>query len=152
MKTKDDSGTIGSFWDFTTPRSASAFVATYKGIDKLEYDCSLRLGENITRSDHHQRQLDDAEEKYINSQFNNHLWLEVLVTHPTWDGHNFGAMNLQWGQNFAKKKNVPITVISTPAGYPLYRSVRFKNIQNVTLELLDGEGEIWYEAMKYERA
>ena len=152
LVTKGDSDDIRSFWGFVPPSSASDSVGTHKGIDKLEYNCSLRLDENITRSDDHQRQLEDAKEKYIDSQFDNQLWLEVLVTHPTWDGHNFGAMNLQWGQNLAKKKGLPITLIATPAGYPLYRSVGFEDIQNVTLELLDGEGKLWYEAMKYEPA
>lgn len=118
--------------------------------DDSLYDCSLHLGSNMTRSDDFRRQLMQAEQDTIDSQFTKHLYLAVLATHPTWDGHNFGAMNLHWGMRFAKARDIPVTLIATPEGYPLYDSLGFQSLKNVTIHKLDGERDLWYEAMVFD--
>jgi GNAT superfamily N-acetyltransferase len=128
----------------------------------IEAPCRLHLDMNIIRALHLLRQLQAADAKYIRNAFETQLYLGVLATHPDWDGHGFGAAQLEWGMDLARRIQrklrdeesdeeikVPITLLATPAGYPLYRSVGFNSIANITLELLDGvnEGSSWYEYM-----
>ena len=49
------------------------------------------------------------------------------------------------------KVRVPVTLLATPAGYPLYKSLGFESVANVTLNLLDGYngGITWIEYMQW---
>jgi GNAT superfamily N-acetyltransferase len=127
----------------------------------LKAPCRLHLDMNIIRALHLLRQLRAADAKYIKNAFETQLYLGVLATHPEWDGNGFGAAQLHWGKDLAKRiesrereegmedAKVPITLLATPAGYPLYKSMGFKSIANITLDLLDGvnDGSSWYEYM-----
>jgi hypothetical protein len=60
-------------------------------------------------------------------------------------------MNLHWGFELANTSKIPVTLIATPAGYPLYDDIGFRGIKNITIETLDGWGNglLWFEAMEY---
>ncbi|KAH8649116.1 hypothetical protein BX600DRAFT_474568 [Xylariales sp. PMI_506] len=91
--------------------------------------------------------IDDAGQTYIEDVYPWKVYLDLLATHPDWDGNGFGATHLRWGLALADARALPTVLMATPAGYPLYKSVGFEGIHNVTVERLDGEGIIWYEAM-----
>lgn len=144
MNDRDGEVLVESIWDVMYDQQAVSLPANR---NSPPYDCSLHLGANATRMEDFMRQLKQAKKDNIDSQFTNHLHLTVLATHPTWDGHNFAAMNLHWGMQFAKVQGIPITLMATPEGYPLYDGLGFQSLKNVTIQKLDGEGELWYEAM-----
>jgi len=44
---------------------------------------------------------------------------------------------------------LPVTLLASPAGYPLYDSLGFESVVNATMEMLDGLGELWFEVMRW---
>ncbi|KAK5098369.1 hypothetical protein LTS08_006502 [Lithohypha guttulata] len=117
--------------------------------DKPPFNCSLNLAMNTTREEDFFRQWNEAKHKHIDEAYEKQLYLNVLCTHPQWDGHGFAAMNLDWGTSLARSLDLPVTLIATPAGYPLYDSYGFESVSNVSISKLDGLGSLWYEVMKY---
>lgn len=122
------------------------------------YNCSIRPDINFTRLGSYQEQFNPLINKYIYSAYTDQLNLALLATHPTWDGHGFAAHNLRWGMELAQSLGldedregggVPVTLIGTPAGYPVYDSVGFESIKNITVQMLDGLGELWWEVMRW---
>lgn len=113
-------------------------------------ECAKHFETNMTRADDYNRQWIPAEISYIQSENRTQLYLGILATHPDWDGHNFGAANCQWGMDFARREGWPTTLIATPAGWPLYDSLGFESLGNITVKMLDGLGELWFEYMKLE--
>lgn len=116
------------------------------------YNCSARLGTNQARAADLSRQLAAAQTQYLTNVYPKQLYLSALATHPDWDGHSFAAQSLHWGVQTAAKLEEPVTLIATPVGFPLYDSVGFRSLKNVSIETLDGwEGEkLWFEVMDYQ--
>jgi hypothetical protein len=48
------------------------------------------------------------------------------------------------------KLGVPVTLLATPAGWVLYDSLGFEGLKNATVEMVDGDGELWYEVMQWD--
>lgn len=125
---------------------------------RARFDCAANLDKNMTRAAPLVRALEGAERAYLDEPLGAQLRLALLATHPSWDGHGFAARHLRWGKGKVAALNrrrgrehrLPITLLATPAGYPLYRREGFEGLKNVTVERLDGEGVFWYEAMKYD--
>ncbi|KAI7785416.1 gnat family [Diaporthe eres] len=121
------------------------------------FNCSAHLDMNLTRIAHYQQYMEDAEHKYLAEPFGAQLYLGLLATHPSWDGNGFAARHLRWGKaqlELLRKQpgaRLPMTLLATPAGYPLYIDEGFKGLKNVTMERLDGKGLFWHEAMSYEQ-
>jgi hypothetical protein len=130
------------------PLCASQFGATD---NNSRYNCSAELDTNQTRAADLDRQLDEAKTRYIDEVYPKQLYLGSLATHPDWDGHGFAALSLHWGIELAKALEEPVTLIATPAGYPLYNDTRFRSLKNVSIETLHGweGGSLWYEMMVY---
>lgn len=121
------------------------------GNSDTQYNCSANLDVNQTRAIDFDRQLRAAKSQYIDRAYLKQLYLNILATHPDWDGYGFAALNLDWGIGFAKTLAEPVTLMATPAGYPLYHDVGFRSLKNVTIETLEGwEGKLlWLEVMEY---
>jgi len=133
-----------------------------EGAQNLELPCSLHLDMNIVRALHLSSQVEAAEQKYIHDMYEYQFYLGALGTHPDWDGHGFGATQVEWGIEKAKleeerlsklegrRVRLPVTLLATPAGYPLYKSLGFESAANITLELLDNfeGGTAWFEYMR----
>ena len=127
----------------------------------IDLPCSLHLDINLIRALHLMGQLDRAEKEFIEDAYEYQFYLGLLATHPDWDGHGFGAEEVEWGLEWAKEEEerlswelgrevkVPVTLLATPAGYPLYKSLGFESVANFTIELLEG-GTTWYEYMRWE--
>lgn len=123
------------------------------------FNCSAHLDINVTRALHHLKHMEAAQEKYLRGPLGPQFYLGLLATHPDWDGNGFAAAHLGWGKAQLGRLGagvgggggrVPLTLIATPAGYPLYVSQGFEGLKNVTVERLDGEGLFWYEVMRFE--
>ncbi|KAF2218300.1 hypothetical protein BDZ85DRAFT_171045, partial [Elsinoe ampelina] len=96
--------------------------------DHGEFDCSKHLDTNMTRLADMERQMDAAMQRYIYSSDKPQLYLNLLATHPEWDGNGFAAAQLNVGFKEALVKKVPITLLASPTGYPLYNSLDFASI------------------------
>lgn len=114
--------------------------------------CADHLEANITRAVDAHRQYSIAEERYVLGFKRKQLYLGLLATHPSWDGFGFGAMHVRWGIHLAKRMEVPVTLIATPAGWPLYEELGFSDAANITIKTLDWEEDedLWFEYMRYE--
>lgn len=135
-----------SIWNFNkTTQNSTSLIPLIFGEDG---SCAKQLDVNQTRSAPYVKHLADAE-KVLDYIFERQAYLELLATHPKWDGHGFAARHLDWGMDVARNMGLPATLIATPAGYPLYKSKGFQDVANVTLDMLDGLGILWHEAMKY---
>lgn len=117
--------------------------------DEPPYDCSKMLGYNMTRAVDFNQKFHAAKVQNIDEAYDQQLYLNVLATHPDWDGHGFAAMNCHWGEKLAQSLKIPLTLIATPVGYPLYHSLGWQSVKNLTIEKLDGLGSLWYEVMQY---
>jgi hypothetical protein len=115
-----------------------------------KYNCSANLDRNQTRTADFERQF-RAKTRFLDKAYPKQLYLNTLATHPDWDGYGFAVMNLHWGFELANTSKIPVTLIATPAGYPLYDDIGFRGIKNITIETLDGWGNglLWFEAMEY---
>ena len=119
------------------------------------FNCSAHLDMNLTRALHFQQFMEDAEREYLAEPFGAQLYLGMLATHPSWDGNGFAAQHLRWGKaqlELLRKPpghRLPMTLLATPAGFPLYVDEGFKGLENITMERLDGNGLFWHEAMSY---
>ncbi|KAK5094919.1 hypothetical protein LTR70_003766 [Exophiala xenobiotica] len=112
--------------------------------------CSDHLDANMTRMLDVERQTSAAIKRYVYDLPHTQLYLSLLATHPEWDGHGFGAVHCHWGMEMAKEMNVPVTLIGTPAGWPLYDSLGFKSVANITIKTLGKMEDLWYEYMRYD--
>jgi hypothetical protein len=129
--------------------------------------CNPPPSTNLTRAASFIRQTNAIEEKYFSpSVYPDQLYLNILATHPDWDGHGFGARQVEWGMNLSRtlesgkseqmldssslKLGVPVTLLATPAGWLLYDSLGFEGLKNATVEMVDGDGELWYEVMQWD--
>jgi GNAT superfamily N-acetyltransferase len=138
-------------------------VAEQSRFQDDQLDCSLQLDLNITRVEHLMPQMQAAMQTFIDGAYERQLYLGVLATHPDWDGHGFGAAQVEWGLKLAQAEEtrlsllqgkpikLPVTLLATPAGYPLYKSLGFESVANVTFELLAPfpQSTTWWEYMRW---
>jgi hypothetical protein len=123
----------------------------------LQDPCPIPPGTNLTRAIDFARQNTAVEHKYFDLPYAHRFNLNLLATHPSWDGNGFGARHVQWGQNkslslslsLTLEPKMPVTLFATPAGYPLYDSLGFESVKNATMPMLDGLGELWFEVMRW---
>ncbi|ROW08337.1 hypothetical protein VMCG_03225 [Cytospora schulzeri] len=122
------------------------------------FNCSAHLDMNMTRVRHLMERAEGAHDKYLRKPLGPQLYLSLLATHPDWDGNGFGATQLRWGKAQLERLggevygggSLPLTLMATPAGYPLYVSEGLEGVRNVTVERLDGQGWLWTVLMKFE--
>lgn len=120
--------------------------------DKQEehFDCSLHLDMNMTRTSDFQRQISKLRRPYIEDAYLKQLHLEELATHPDFQGRGYAAELVRWGMKEAKSLDLgPVTLVSTPAGYELYRALGFVDLGEVLVGRLDGRGKLWFEATRW---
>lgn len=142
--------TLGNPFGLGLPlaKETSKFLAAGGG-GKSDFNCSAHLDLNMTRALDVQEKLDRAK-AYLDSVYGRYVYLNLLATHPDWDGNGFGAAQCEWGMKLARERAQNVTLIATPAGFPLYRSLGFGDVKNVTIDMLDGLGTLWYEVMSYD--
>ncbi|CAJ2501838.1 Uu.00g046910.m01.CDS01 [Anthostomella pinea] len=139
-----------SLWEFNRT-AESPYTSWSLGPEATDSgNCSLHLATNTTRADHLKKAMLYGQKTYLDGVYERHAYLHLLATHPKWDGNGFAAENLRWGMALADKMGMPTTLLATPAGYPLYRSLAFEGMYNVSVDRLDGLGTVWYEVMKFE--
>jgi len=101
----------------------------------------------------YETQFHRLEQHYITYAYptTTQIYLQLLATHPSYDGHNFGARQVRRGMDFARDRDRKelVTLIATPVGYPLYKGLGFGSVANVSIEMLDGLGRLWWEVMRW---
>ncbi|KAK0777642.1 hypothetical protein LTS16_022580 [Friedmanniomyces endolithicus] len=112
--------------------------------------CLEHLDVNTTRAADLAQQLSLAVEKYIRNLTEPQLYLNLLATHPDWDGHGFGAEQVEAGLQEAARVGMPVTLLASPDGWPLYDSLGFRSLANITHEMFDGLGTLWSEYMRWD--
>lgn len=133
-----------------SPLLASNVASEGLSFASMALSCAKHHDINMTRWADYERQGNAAIEKHIQQSETTQLYLELLATHPDSDGHGFGAAHMAWGVSQAAARDMPVTLIATPAGYPLYKSVGFESKANVTIKMLDGLGDLWMEFMRWD--
>ena len=148
-----------AFWEILSPGQAG--MLEFNGNSLIDFgdvfensgnrpSCADRVDLNVTRSQDYKRQTDKAMLKYVRNAETSQMYLRMLATHPDFDGNGFAAAHLRWGMSQAAARDLPITLFSSPVGYSLYDSVGFTSVANVTIEMLDGLGELWEEFMRWD--
>lgn len=61
--------------------------------------------------------------------------LEILVTHPDFQGRGAGSSLLGWGVERADKHGVVMALESTPAGLSLYRRFGFEEVEIIKADM-----------------
>lgn len=138
-------------WRIIEPTTELSHLASMDllGVRPGSAKCSDHLEANETRALDYERQFSVAEKHYVLDFPHKQMYLGLLGTHPDWDGHGFGAAHCQWGVEMARGMGVPVTLIATPAGWPLYDSLEFESVANITIETLDEPENLWFEYMRY---
>jgi hypothetical protein len=159
-------------WNILTASSSSSSSSTSPfSLDSILQTCHTLPGTNLTRAYDYDRQLQPTLQKFFSpsegSVWQDQLYLNLLATHPEWDGNGFGARQVGWGMELSRRlgggggggeegmgeataASIPVTLLSTPAGWPLYESLGFEGVENATVGLLDGLGELWFEICKWD--
>ena len=136
-------------WSWLKPGDFEALPFTSK-LHALHSKCSEHLDLNVTRAADFERQFKQIADPYIRDLTEPQLYLGLLATHPDWDGHGFGAAQVEVGLEKATLADTPVTLIATPAGYPLYDSLGFRSLANLTFVKLDHLGTLWQEYMRWD--
>ena len=112
--------------------------------------CSEHLDLNITRALHWQDEFSAYEQHYIDEAYEWQLYLDVLGTHPDYDGRGYGAAQCELGKEWARQRGANVTLIATPPGYQLYSTIGFESLANLTFTKVGGGFLTWYEVMKFD--
>lgn len=149
-----------SFWNIRTreekeegkAETLSPLFFSPQMLASLLTTCTMPPGTNLTRAADFTRQNDAIERKYFDEKHSHQLYLHLLATHPDWDGNGFGAQHCEWGMQLSRElePEMPVTLLASPAGFPLYDSLGFESVKNATITKLDGLGELWFEVMEWD--
>ena len=118
-------------------------------------NCTQHLDLNVTRNLAVERQFEEVKRRYVDDLYppEHQLHLRLLATHPDYQGRGLGEAHCEWGLAWAAQQlgNVVdyVTLIATPRGFPVYRSLGFESLTNISIKGVDDEVEFWHEVMKY---
>jgi hypothetical protein len=169
-QTRDETSSSTS----NTNSDPNPFTAPFS-LPTLLQTCTPPPSTNLTRAASYAAQVTAIEQHYFSpSIYPSQLYLNLLATHPDWDGHGFGARQVEWGMNLSRtlesektleisdssssslarssslSLGIPVTLLATPAGWVLYDEMGFEGVKNATVEMVDGDGELWYEVMEWD--
>jgi len=137
-----------ALWEYPATRST--------GIPGVLFadNCTQHLDANMTRAIYTQRQFDAAKRRYLDNVYppEHQLYLNILATHPDYQGRGLGEAHCEWGLALAKQKLADavdyVTLIATPRGFPIYQSLGFESLTNMTIKGVDEQDEFWFMVMK----
>ena len=69
-----------------------------------------------------------------------HMYLSLLNTHPTYQGHGAGKALCQWGLEKAKREGWRVTLFASPMGKRLYAKLGFRDVGSFKTQV-EGETE-----------
>ncbi|KAJ5172058.1 hypothetical protein N7492_004651 [Penicillium capsulatum] len=69
------------------------------------------------------------------------MMLDLLATHPDYQGRGVGTALLRWGMDQADAWQVRIYLESTPKGYPMYTKHGWRPVEEVTIDFSQNGGE-----------
>lgn len=143
-------------WNLIEPKPKHAadaepdFSTSQFDMFRMHKKCSDNLDANMTRAKDLSKQFEAVEKHYVRDFPRTQMYLALLATHPDWDRHGFGAVQVEWGMDKMKGTGVPLTLLGTPAGWVLYDQLGFESVANITITTLDWPENLWHEYMRYE--
>ncbi|GLA38555.1 hypothetical protein AnigIFM63309_005852 [Aspergillus niger] len=73
--------------------------------------------------------MDSEKKRVMGGRKEGYFYLDMLGTHPQFNGRGIGSRLLRWGLDRADEKGVPTFLASTPAGRPLYEKYGFEAVE-----------------------
>ncbi len=103
---------------------------------------------NITRAKDYTRKFNDAEKKHVFDVFGaSQYYLYQLATHPDSQLRGTGTRLVVRGAEMGRNEGVNVTLISQPTAEGFYLKKGFKEMQNITVESVDGDESFGYIVM-----
>ncbi|KAI3325230.1 hypothetical protein HD806DRAFT_533821 [Xylariaceae sp. AK1471] len=129
-------GLPGSHLPNTDPSAVQGKQATRL---KTPADSSERRDADPKRMNKFRQELGKAKKAWFDDVYgNDQLNLLILATHPEYRRLGAAARLVAWGQEEAKAEGIPVTVFSSPMGFPLYTKMGFTQIGSVHVQV-DGD-------------
>ncbi|OAF99180.1 uncharacterized protein CC84DRAFT_1264196 [Paraphaeosphaeria sporulosa] len=110
---------------------------------------------NLTRAVAWDHQWNALARKNLAPFGGNQLYLELLGTHPAYQGRGAGSILVKSGLERARKEmeegelDVNVTLIAQPTAETFYMGMGFKEMRNMTMEGVDGESFV-FNVMAYD--
>ncbi|KAK7181603.1 acetyltransferase [Paraphaeosphaeria sporulosa] len=110
---------------------------------------------NLTRAVAWDHQWNTLARKNLAPFGGNQLYLELLGTHPAYQGRGAGSSLVKSGLERARKEmeegelDVNVTLIAQPTAETFYMGMGFKEMRNMTMEGVDGESFV-FNVMAYD--
>lgn len=79
----------------------------------------------------------------------NQLYLELLATHPGYQGRGAGTRLVRNGLRRAKEADINATLIAEATAETFYVYLGFTSIKNVSIETVDGDQTFRFDVMAY---
>ncbi|KAK4946316.1 hypothetical protein LTR10_014514 [Elasticomyces elasticus] len=107
--------------------------------------------ENATRAADWQQKFAKEHNKYLNDVYgHNQFYLAVLATHPDFQGRGYGEQLVLSGIEMAPILDLDtVTLIATPVGEPVYFSLGFRPIANISITSVDEDMAFPFDVMVY---
>ena len=120
------------------------------GLGSLSSKCTHK-DENATRAADWDRKFGKAHNKYLNDVYgHDQFYLAVLATHPDFQHHGYGEQLVLSGIDMAPILDLDtVTLIATPIGEPVYFSLGFRSIANISITSVDGDMAFPFDVMVY---
>lgn len=112
-------------------------------------ECSLHLEQNTTRVTSFNEQFTLLRRPYIVDAYTRQLYLEILATHPDFQGRGHASELVRWGVEKAREMGVKtVTVVCEQQVVRFYRENGFVELDEVDVRRLV-EGVLRFEAMRF---
>lgn len=77
------------------------------------------------------------------------LYLELLATHPDYQGRGAGTRLVRNGLQRAHEANINATLIAAATAESFYIYLGFTSITNISVETVDGDQKFRFDVMAY---
>ncbi|KAJ4336296.1 hypothetical protein N0V95_008643 [Ascochyta clinopodiicola] len=105
---------------------------------------------NITRAIDWERKFNTAEREFVTDVFGKQqVYLLELATHPDYQSRGAGTRLVERGVERGRREGVNVTLIAQPTAEGFYLNRGFREIQNISIESVDGDEEFGFNVMAY---
>ena len=134
----------------SSPPSLNAMVPTFSPAD--QFNCTDRPEYSEAWMEAMRNKTNAAAQRNFNDVYgqHNHFYLAELATHPDYQRLGAGTALLRQGMEYATRERIPITLLATDTGRPLYEHVGFRVVEEVIITVEGREGKIRQTAMVWD--
>ncbi|KAI1625746.1 hypothetical protein EDD37DRAFT_316808 [Exophiala viscosa] len=107
--------------------------------------------ENATRAADWDQKFSKEHNKYLNEVYGrNQFYLAALATHPDFQGREYGEQLVLSGLQMAPILDLDtVTLIATPVGEPVYFSLGFRSVANISITSVGEDMVFPFDVMVY---